>query len=168
MSIHKYFWGLNPKALRGTPKILKDPEHPLFVERAYTMLSRCDAPRELFRVMPKKIFVSGWPQIRRHWVRMGQQEDFRAWWETIYEQLLGDEKFRGKHGSPAPSLISIGQQIRTERIKLGWNQSDLARRARVQQPDVSAIEKGRKNVTLETLLRICKVTGIQNIKLFPE
>ena len=99
---------------------------------------------------------------------MGTHEDFRAWWETIYEQLLGDQKTRPNQGTPAPTLVSIGNQIRSERLKLGWNQSDLARRARVRQPDVSAIEKGKKNATLETMLRICKVAGIRNIKLFPE
>ena len=166
MTLQKYFWDLHPRALRQTKAILKNPDHPLFVERAFRMLSRCDNPRVVFRVVPKKVFMEGWPKIRRYWNRLGQMEDFLAWWETMYEQLLGNNVTKVLHGTPSAPLIHLGQQIRQERLRRGWNQVDLAKRARIQQPDISSIELGRKNVTIDTLLRICKVLEISQITLF--
>ena len=164
MNLKKYYWGLNEKAVEETEKIIKNPHHPKFISRIFTLLSRCDRPNELFSVISKKQFIEVWPEVRRYWIRTSQAENFRSWWETVYEQLLeevrGDKKPKGE---PMKFSKHIGETIKKARIEEGWNQSDFARRVNMKQPDISAIEKGRKNITLETLARLCKILDIKNI-----
>jgi len=35
----------------------------------------------------------------------------------------------------------------------------------MKQPDISRIEEGKKNITLFTLIRLCKVPGIRKINI---
>jgi len=72
------------------------------------LLSRCQSPEELFSIISKENFIKAWPKLKRYWVRVNKETDFRDWWQTIYEEIL---KSQGK---------------------------------------------GKKNITLETLARICK------------
>lgn len=164
MNLKKYYWGLNEKAVKETEKIIKNPQHPKFISRIFTLLSRCDRPDELFSVISKKQFIEVWPKVRRYWIRTSQAEDFRSWWETVYEQLL--EEVRGKkkpRGEPMKFFKHTGEVIKRARIEKGWSQSDFARRAGMKQPDISAIERGKKNITLETLARLCKILDIKSI-----
>ncbi|OGR81886.1 MAG: hypothetical protein A2902_02125 [Elusimicrobia bacterium RIFCSPLOWO2_01_FULL_64_13] len=66
-------------------------------------------------------------------------------------------------GGPSKTFEAIARAIRDARIEKGWSQSDFARRVRMNQPNVSKMEKGRMNMTLQTLVRICKVLEIKNI-----
>lgn len=166
MNIKKYFWGLNPKALRETEKIIKNPEHPKFIERIFTLLSRCDTPGELFSLISRKQFVEVWPRIRRYWMRTKQAEEFRSWWESVYEQVLEKKKIKKRiKGEPPEIFVKIGKIIRNERLKRRLSQTDFARKIGMKQPDISAIESGKKNITLETLIRLCKILGIKNVPL---
>jgi transcriptional regulator with XRE-family HTH domain len=45
-------------------------------------------------------------------------------------------------------------RLHYERIKRRWTQSELGRRAGIQQTTVSAIERGRINPTADELLRL--------------
>ncbi|OGB89491.1 hypothetical protein A2625_01065 [candidate division WOR-1 bacterium RIFCSPHIGHO2_01_FULL_53_15] len=159
MSYKKYFWGLKPQALRETGRILKSPDRPKFIERIFVLLSRCDSPKELFSLISRKQFVAVWPKIRRYWLKKDQAPDFRAWWETVYEQLAGREQPRGKN------FERVGKLIREKRLELGLSQADLARRAGMKQPDISTIELGAKNITLETLVRLGRILGIKNLPI---
>ncbi|MBI5701033.1 helix-turn-helix transcriptional regulator [Candidatus Saganbacteria bacterium] len=159
MNIKKYFWGLNPQALKEIAKIIKDPEHPKYVERIFVLLSRCDSPKELFALVGKERFVRAWPKIRQYWIKKKQSPDFRAWWETVYEQLSGKTRPLGRSSE---NLIKLGKILKDKRIRLGWSQSDLARRAGMKQPDISDIELGTKNITLGTLMRLSKILGIDS------
>ena len=164
MNLKKYFWPLNPKALREVKVILKNPRHPKFMERAFTLLSRCDNPREVFSAIDKKQFVEVWPRLRRYWVKMNQAPDFKAWWETVYEQLIQNKKTKqGLKGRPPEIFLKIGRLIREKRLKKGMSQLDFARQAGMNQPDISAIESGRKNITLATLIRLCKILGLKSL-----
>ncbi|MFA5779399.1 MAG: helix-turn-helix transcriptional regulator [Elusimicrobiota bacterium] len=162
MNIKKYFWSLNSKAIGEIKKILKNPDHPEFSKKMVAILSRCDKPKEVFSLISKKKFTEVWPKIRRYWIKTNQSTDFRAWWETVYEGSAGIEK-KKTLGDPSKVVAGIGKIIRNNRIENGISQSDLAKRTGIKQPDISAIEKGKKNITLETLLRLCKVLGIKNI-----
>lgn len=165
MSFEKYFWDLKEKALKETKGILKDPGNPKFNERVVTLLSRCDKPGELFSIIPKKKFVEIWPGIRTYWIKRIRRSDFRDWWETIYEQILEKYQHRqkkAKGGAPV-SFRNIGKEIRDARIQKGLNQKQLAFRIGMKQPDISRIEEGKKNITLFTLIRLCKVLGIEKI-----
>lgn len=166
MNIRKYFWELNRKALLDTGRVLRNPKHPRFMERIFTLLSRCDNPDELFSVLSKEQFVEEWPRIRQYWAKRAQAQDFRAWWETIYEHLLKKEGAqRVPKGEPMAVFVKTGEILKEARLKKGWSQSDFARRARMNQPDISAIERGKKNMTIETLVRLCKTLGIKNLSL---
>jgi len=164
MNIKKYFWSLNPKALKEAELILRDSKHPKFIERAFTLLSRCDNPKEVFSIINKEQFIEAWPCLHRYWIKTKQAADFRAWWETVYDQLLEGRKIiKAPKGKPSEIFFKVGAIIRKERLKKGISQLDFARQARMKQPDISAIESGKKNITLETMVRLCKILGIKNL-----
>lgn len=166
MNISKYFWGLNEGALKEAGQILRNPQHPKFPARLVTLLSRCDQPKELFSLISKRAFIGVWPRVKSYWSKIERKSDFRAWWEAIYEQLL--QKYNLKQKRPAGSspalFVKIGRMFREARIEKGLSQHELASRIGMKQPDISMIEKGRKNITLETLARLCKILGVQKIE----
>lgn len=167
MSIEKYFWGLNEKALKETKEILTDPLHPRFPERAVTLLSRCDKPKEVFSLIPKQQFVEIWPKIRTYWIKHMRRSVFRDWWETIYEQISESarEKQTKTIGRTSSTFRAVGIEIREARIRKGLSQKQLALQIGMKQPDISRIEEGKKNITLFTLTRLCKVLGIEKINM---
>ena len=167
VNISKYFWSLNKKALKETEKILKDFQHPKFAARMVTFLSRCDQPKELFSLISKEEFIKVWPKIKSYWLKIASTSDFRAWWETIHEQLL--EEYRNKQKRPKGKsfalFLKIGKLIREARIEKGLSQRELAFKTGMKQPDISMIEKGKKNITMETLTCLCKILEIKKLEL---
>lgn len=60
----------------------------------------------------------------------------------------------------ADAIQALGRAIRALRMAIGWSQADLARRARMSQPTVSAVERGRVgDVTFETAWRLLVALG---------
>ncbi|MCX5681924.1 MAG: helix-turn-helix transcriptional regulator, partial [Candidatus Omnitrophica bacterium] len=59
----------------------------------------------------------------------------------------------------------IGVLVKDARIKKGLSQSQLALRVGMKQPDISQVEEGRKNITLYTLMRLCKVLEIERVEM---
>jgi len=58
--------------------------------------------------------------------------------------------------------IGVGRVIRALRIRAGWRQRDLAAAARVSQPVVSRIERGRlEHVSLPALRRVCDALDVR-------
>lgn len=167
MKIEKYFWDLNKTALRETVNILKRPSHPKFAIRMVTILSRCDRPKELFSMVPKEVFIKSWPTVRSYWVRVMRKSEFRDWWETMYEQLLEKQGIKGRRpkGEASELFKDIGRLIRQERIEKGFSQKELSLLIGIKQPEISKIEEGKKNITMATLARFCKVLGIRRISL---
>jgi len=168
MNISKYFWDLNEKALKETYGILRNPRHPRFITRMVTFLSRCDKPKELFSLISENDFIETWPEIRAYWVKLTRESDFRDWWETIYEQILDKYKMkeiRPKGKSPV-LFINVGRLIRSARIQKGLSQKELALRAGMKQPDISKIEEGKKNITIQTLASLCKILEIRKLELW--
>lgn len=167
MKISKYFWGLNSQALKETEKILKDFRHPKFAARLVTFLSRCDKPKELFSLISKQEFIEVWPRVRSYWLKIAHRSDFRAWWETIYEQLLQEYRHKQKRptGKSCALFLKIGRMVKEARLEKGLSQNELAFKIGMKQPDISKIEEGKKNITLETLTRLCKVLEIKKLEL---
>lgn len=167
MTLAKYFWELNEKALKETERIIKNPKHHKFFVRMVTLLSRCDQPKVLFSVISKKGFIDVWPRLRSYWIKMERQSDFRDWWETIYEGLLPAYKLKQKRlqGKSPVLFLKIGRLIKEARIQKRLSQKELALMVNMKQPDISKIEEGKKNATLETLFRLCNVLGIKRIDL---
>src|SRR5260370_11008776 len=56
-------------------------------------------------------------------------------------------------------IMSAGQFVRTARLRGGLTQRQLARRARVPQPMVSLIERGRQDPRYGTLVRLLRASG---------
>jgi len=56
--------------------------------------------------------------------------------------------------------IELGLVLRAERTALGLSQDGFADRIEMHRAYYSAIERGEKNMTLETLLRVAKGLGI--------
>ena len=167
INIAKYFWDLNKKALKEAEDILKNQAHPKFKARLVTFLSRCDQPKELFSLITREDFIDVWPKVRAYWLKISRDSTYKDWWETIYQQIaedLGAKKPRPQ-GSPARLFLKFGKTIKEARIEKGWSQNELALRAGMKQPDISRIEEGRKNITLETLTRLCKILEVERLNL---
>ena len=165
MIIAKYFWDLDEQALKKTEKILRSTGHRDFPRRMVSFLSRCDNPKELFSVIPRKEFVESWPQTRAYWVKRVRHSDSRDWWETIYEQILEQDERKQKKprgGSPEFSR-KFGGMVREARIGKGLSQKQAAMAVGMKQPDISRIEEGEKNITMFTMVRLCKFLGIKKI-----
>jgi DNA-binding XRE family transcriptional regulator len=166
MKIAKYFWSYNPKAIRETKKILKNSYHPRFIQCVYSILSMTQNTKEVFSIITRDAFKEKWPELRRYWMVQKQAMDYKAWWETIYEQIVSHKKTIKKlNGKPSELFRKIGSLIRNKRIEKNLSQKDLALRIGLRQPDISAIEAGKINVTIETLTTISKVLGIKEIPM---
>lgn len=166
-NIAKYFWDLNRQALNETKIILRNPHHQKFTARLVTFLSRCDQPNELFALISKKDFVQTWPMVRSYWSKIARESDFRDWWQTIYEQIAAEYTQNKKLNKGRPSILFLktGRRIRDARIQKKLSQSELASIVGMRQPDLSKIEEGKKNITLETLARLCRALGINKLIL---
>ena len=51
-------------------------------------------------------------------------------------------------------LINLGKRIKALRLERNWTQEKLAERAKINDKEVSHIEAGRRNITIETLVKI--------------
>lgn len=58
-------------------------------------------------------------------------------------------------------LIDILKTLRARRLELGVSQADLARLSGLSLHGLSDIETGKGNPTLETLLKLVQVLGLQ-------
>jgi len=56
-------------------------------------------------------------------------------------------------------LVSFGNRVREERLKLGLSQELLAERAGVHRTYIGMIERAEKNITLENIERIALALG---------
>lgn len=165
--IAKYFWDQKGASLKETRRILKDPSHPRFPERMSVLLTRCSKPKELFSVISRERFARSWPKIREYWIKRSRWSESRDWWQTIYEQMaegVSRRPARMEGGSP-DFLRVLGARVREARIEKGLSQRRLALQAGIKQPDVSRVEEGRKNMTLFTLVRLCKALGIRSVDI---
>jgi transcriptional regulator with XRE-family HTH domain len=61
--------------------------------------------------------------------------------------------------------ILIGQNCRAARIKAGLSQGDIAERTGLPQSYISAIEQGKVNLTLETMMILARVFDQELIDL---
>ena len=160
--ISKYFWDLNNKALAETMTILNNPQHAKFPMRMMVFLSRSQNPKELFLIISKSEFVNSWPGIFQCWKKTEKKSDFRDWWQTVYESILpaGRSAVRIK-SDYSSQFSSIGSCIRKKRLERKMSQRQLALKLGMIQPHISRIEEGKMNITLATLMPICKVLGIK-------
>lgn len=53
-----------------------------------------------------------------------------------------------------PAQTEFGHRVRSRRLELGWSQMDLAERIGLHFTFVSSVERGERNVSLQSLLRL--------------
>jgi len=61
---------------------------------------------------------------------------------------------------------SLGERIRELRKRYGWSQEELAERCGVHRTYMGHVERGMKNVSLTTVVRICEALDIRLSDLF--
>ena len=66
---------------------------------------------------------------------------------------------------PSAVFQKLGRVVKEKRVERGLSQKQLAQRTQLSQPVVSQIEEGKKNITLFTLVRLCKVLGIPSLDI---
>jgi transcriptional regulator with XRE-family HTH domain len=66
----------------------------------------------------------------------------------------------------AGSLARLGARIRELRVQGGLTQEQVAELARLDAKHMQAIEMGRENVTMATLVAISKALGVKLADLF--
>lgn len=161
MNISKYFWSLSEAALKETEMILKNPNHPKFTQRLYGILTRCSEPKELFSIISKDQFVIAWPRVKRYWLKTSHSKEHFDWWQTVYENISGKPNKKIFNNKFNDELIKMGNTFRQQRMKKSMTQLDLAITSGIKQPDISAIENGRKNITMQTFTYLCKLLNIK-------
>lgn len=57
-------------------------------------------------------------------------------------------------------LELLGQSVRRERVRLGWSQERLAGEAGLHRTYVSAVERGRRNVSIVAVVRLSRALGV--------
>lgn len=61
--------------------------------------------------------------------------------------------------------LRLGTAIRTSRMAIGWSQERFADAISMHRAYYSAIERGEKNITLGTLVRLAKGLGVKPSEL---
>ncbi len=147
--------------------ILKDDNHERFSEIAALLLSRKNAPREVFdNYLDKKIFFRNWPRIKKNMRRNNWNDHRITFWQAVYEHLMKIFKEEGvkiplRQQKPptAEICLTVGQKIRKLREESRLTQKGLSEKLCISQQIISRIERGRDNVSLRTLQKFSKALG---------
>lgn len=71
-----------------------------------------------------------------------------------------------KHATKGPSLVrTFARNLRATRLRQGLTQEELADRASLHRTYVGSVERGERNVTLDSLDRIAKALGVTAVDL---
>lgn len=68
----------------------------------------------------------------------------------------------------ADIITYFGQRVRSERMKKGLSQEDLADLAKLHRTYIGMIERGEKNITLRNIAKIADALGLEIYELFDE
>ncbi len=58
-------------------------------------------------------------------------------------------------------LLKLGGNIKAKRLQQGWTQETFAEKASINDKEVSHIESGRRNITIETLVKIASALSVE-------
>ena len=72
----------------------------------------------------------------------------------------GDPAWVREPADTAAYLTAFGRAVRRSREKLGFSQEQFAFEAELDRTYVSGIERGVRNPTLKTILRLTRVLGV--------
>lgn len=159
---------LSTEEIKG---ILGDPQNERFVHTAALLLSRNNAPKDIFdQYLAREIFVQNWARIKRQMRKDNWNDPRIVFWQAVYEKISKEFKEEGipirptKKEKPIDQRCKdIGEKIRADRQKMGLTQNELARRLSISQQIISRIEMGRDNMSITTLGKISSVLGAQPV-----
>ena len=60
---------------------------------------------------------------------------------------------------------NLGRNVKELRLSSNMSQADLADKAKIRQPLISKMERGKGNPTLDSIVRIARALGVNVIKL---
>ncbi|WP_416826572.1 helix-turn-helix domain-containing protein [Ectobacillus polymachus] len=63
-------------------------------------------------------------------------------------------------------LMKIGSTIKTERMKNGLSQADLAQQSNLHKNFIGMVERGQRGPTISSLQKICFALGISLAEFF--
>jgi len=66
----------------------------------------------------------------------------------------------GRTSEDAPFAVEFGLRVRARRTELGWTQQQLAERTGLHFTYVSSVERGQRNVTLRTVVRLAEAMAV--------
>jgi transcriptional regulator with XRE-family HTH domain len=66
------------------------------------------------------------------------------------------------------AVLEVARLLRNERIRQGVSMDRLARKSGLSQPMISYVERGLRNPTLDTLLRIAAALDVDLSKLLKQ
>jgi len=147
-------------------KSLKNPKQKDFFLLAALLLSRNNTPKEVFKdYLDPLLFCKYWTGIKKRMRKDKWSEPRIIFWQVIYEKLMDKYRKRGisfRKDTPLsknPLCERTGKQIRNIRQEQGLSQKQLAKKLGVSQQLISRIEKGKENVSLDTLSNISRSLG---------
>ncbi|HEY9711989.1 MAG TPA: helix-turn-helix transcriptional regulator [Chroococcales cyanobacterium] len=73
---------------------------------------------------------------------------------------------RDHRNDPEPWLRAVGTAVQERRLALGYSQQELADMAGVHRTYVSDVERGARNVTVITVVKLADALEIEPFKLF--
>ena len=109
--------------------------------------------RKALRLVPQCVLVLGDERLRV-WKAEGRSPGIEG---RVYRYENGQD---GPVLTPAPALARLGEALRAIRAELGLSQSEIARLAGVTPSAVSQAERGRRGLSLETLLQLTEKLNI--------
>jgi len=137
-------------------RILQNEKDPRFYIYAEKLFSRVDDPKDAFRYVSKDAFYRKWPSIKQRIEKDAWVKNRAVFWQTIYDRVKREIE---EQPIGISERISIAQQIKNLRVKMGYTQEEMAEKLGVIQQYVSKLEAGSENLTIDTLKRIAQVLG---------
>lgn len=106
----------------------------------------------------------------RHYFSVTQESGNRfdvPWDAVLYHCEPSYEYYKGTRTGVAPDSRAqrIGQRVRAERERKGMTINQLAERAKLQRPNLSRLELGRHEPSLETLERVAAALQVPVARL---
>lgn len=165
--LRDWLWDRKITAQRAQ-KILKDPQDRHFLILAALLLSRKNAPKEVFKgYLRPLLFLRHWNRIKRQMRKDRWNNPRIEFWQAVYERLKERYQEKGisfkrevKPARPQDELCKkIADKIRVVRKEEGLTQGALAKKLKVSQQLISRVERGRENISLLTLKSIAEALG---------
>lgn len=161
--------GLEDEELR---QILSNPEHEEFVHLAARLLESSLEIEQVFDYIDKEDFIQHYSRIRKSMGNGAQAKRHKKFWDRMANQ--GCKQISGEPAEKSPaekrkekveadyaseSALKIGRRIRKLRKKDDLSQQELAERLGISKSEISRIENGKQNLSLERLQRVLNALG---------